>query len=309
MHVLWSMRALAATAIVVTLGVLAGGAQAWDASIYRGPCGEVALPTRPTGLDSAVRVGTRCGTFAIEPHGVRFIGLRKPSGVLNARQVISIVGEQPIGRTRAGLTFTSVQGAVTFRSRPGRVAKRLGLDRFWFDSRSETILFVSPAGGLMRTDGRRTQRLAGLSQLRLGRGFQIEPLPSGRIALVADHLVVLGANGELIARDYRGGQMPTESRNGAIATISARASDTYARLREAVRLLRMGDRSSTLLYAHEFAPLGCGRAPALSWRGHDLLYSTTEGHVVVIDTASGDHVDLSRVVARLPGDFQFAGWA
>jgi hypothetical protein len=303
------MRALAATAIVVTLAVLAHGAEARDASIYRGPCGEAVLPSAPIGLDSAVRVDTRCGTFAIEGHGVRFLGLRKPAQAPDPGRVVSIVDGPPLGRTRVGLAFTSARGAVTFRSRSGRVVTRLRLRRFWFDSRSGTVLFVSPAGELMRTDGRRTERLAGLSQRRLGRGFQIEPLPSGRIALVAERLVVLGSDGKVLATDHHGGDLPTESPDGAIATISTRASDTHARLTEAVRLLRAGNGSSTLLYAHEFAPLGCGRAPALSWRGHDLLYSTTEGHVVVIDSASGDHVDLTRIVARLPGDFHFANWA
>jgi hypothetical protein len=74
MSVLWWMRAAVATGIAVVLAGVAGGAQAREASIYRGKCGEAVLPTGPTGLESELRVRTACGTFAVDGRGVRYTG-------------------------------------------------------------------------------------------------------------------------------------------------------------------------------------------------------------------------------------------
>jgi hypothetical protein len=171
------------------------------------------------------------------------------------------------------------------------------------------LLYVSRRGDLVRTDGRRAQTI-GPVPAGLGRWFEIAPLPSGRIAFAGRRVAVLAADGTLVAADRpRWSGMPTESPDGAVATISIRHSKDYARAREAVRLLRPGARSSTLLFLNEFGPVGCGHSPSLSWQGDSLLYSTTEAKVVVLDADSGDDLDLSRVVARLPGHFLTAGWA
>ncbi|HEV2951875.1 MAG TPA: hypothetical protein VGZ51_07220, partial [Actinomycetota bacterium] len=91
--------------------------------------------------------------------------------------------------------------------------------------------------------------------------------------------------------------------------ISTRYSDSYTRARESVRLLPRGERPSTLLFSHEFTPRPCAHMPVLAWRGNDLLYWTSEEHAVVIDSVSGEHLDLTGVVRRLPGAFQQAAWA
>jgi hypothetical protein len=72
------MRALVATGIAVALAALAGGAQAREVSIYRGKCGEFVLLSSPTGLDSALRIRTACGTFVADRHGVRSVGQYRP---------------------------------------------------------------------------------------------------------------------------------------------------------------------------------------------------------------------------------------
>src|SRR5215211_4573610 len=63
------MRLIAATGIAVMLAAIAGGAEAREASIYRGPCGQTILPSGATGLESAIRVDTSCGMFSIDEHG------------------------------------------------------------------------------------------------------------------------------------------------------------------------------------------------------------------------------------------------
>jgi hypothetical protein len=281
------MRAIAATAIAVGLATVDGGAEAREASIYRGACGEVVLPSGPTGLDAAIRIDTRHERAV----GVRF--------------------ELPLGWTRTGLLVTVERNVVRARTRSGRLVRiieeRAG-NRI-FDPDSRTLLYVSRRQELVRTDGFRTQTLASLERLRLDRWVDVRPIEGGRVALVGDRLVVLGSDGSIVASDRRHYNLPVISSRGAIAMISTGPLDGRSRAKESVRLLRPGDRSSTLLFANEVGALGCGHWPTLEWRGDDLLYSTSEGDVVVIDRDGGAQLDLSGVVGRLPGEFLEARWA
>jgi hypothetical protein len=191
------------------------------------------------------------------------------------------------------------------------------LARFWlkhpalhrFDARTRTVLFVSPRGELVRTDGRLAKPLASLAPFRLGDRFEIVPLEDGRVALLGRRLIVLGGDGSVVASDRRRGSLPVLSSNGAIALISTGRLDERGRARESVRLLWPGERSSTSLFVNEVGALGCGHWPSLEWRGDELLYSTSAGEVVVIETGSRAHLDLTAIIRRLPGEFVAARWS
>lgn len=363
MPVLWSMRALLATGIVVTLAALAGGAEAREVSIYRGPCGEAVLPGGPTGLESALRIRTACGVFVADGRGVRFVGTHRPAwkhdGLLarhgrlvfydrdrvrwrsrgrNYRAVswvaatqgslafqwygsrlhvadldgperaVGRLGEYPLGWTRAGLLVTSQEHVLRARSRAGRlvgVLERRAGTRI-FDPRTRTLIYVSRSGALVRTDGRRSQRLIARG---LRRWIGIWPLESGRVALTDRRLTVLDSDGSPLASDRLRGNLAGLTARGAIAMVSTGRFDSRSRSTEWVRLLRPGARSSTLLLTTKVGALGCGHWPTLSWRGDELLYSTTEGHVVVMKPTAGEQVDLTSVVKRLPGKLLHAGWS
>jgi hypothetical protein len=360
------MRLIAATGIAVVLAALAGGAEAREVSIYRGPCGKVVLPSRPTGLESAVTIDTSCGRFVVGGDGVRFVAPRqrgpKYDGLVSkrgrlvlyagnrvlwrsrgkshrpanwvaddgrslafqwhgGRMYVAELGgperrvgrfnEYPLGWTRTGLLVTAQRNVLRARTRSGqliRILEERAGSRI-FDPESRTLLYVSGGQEIVRTDGHRTQTLASLERLRLGRWVDVRPLEGGRVALVGNRLVVLGSDGSFVASDRRHYNLPAISFHGAIAMISTGPLDDRSRARESVRLLRPGDRSSTLLFANEVGALGCGHWPSLEWRGDDLLYSTTKGDVAVIDPGSGAHLDLSAVIHRLPGDFLQASWA
>jgi hypothetical protein len=301
------MRVMAATGIAIGLAAIAGAAEAREASIYRGKCGEVVLPQGPSGLDAAIRVDTSCGAFAIDRRGVRQVGRRRarPSmeGVVWARGRF-------VARTRAGLLMSWWGTTLTVRHPSGRVVGRFTTARgVRFDPFTRTVLFVSPRNALVRTDGRLVTPLSSLERLGLGRAHEIVPLEEGRVALLGRRLVVLGSDGSVVASDRRRGALSVLSSRGAIALISTGRLDSRGRARESVRLLRPGGRSSTLLYANEVGALGCGHWPSLEWRGEKILYSTSAGDVVVIDAASRHHRDLTMLVRQLPGDFVQARWA
>lgn len=323
------MRLIAASGIAIALAAIAGGAEAREVSIYRGKCGKVVLPSGPTGLDSVIRIDTSCGTFAVGRHGVRSLGAQEagPSfdGLLWWRDRLSFYdhgrvvwrsprwqGERPLGWTRAGLHLYRHRNTLSARTRSGRAVAHFATAssaHYAFDPETRTLLFVSRGRELVRTDGRRSETLATLEQLSVGRSFEIVPLQGGRVALVGKRLVVLSSDGSVVASDRRRGTLPAISSHGAIVMISTGPLDARGRARESVRLLRPGDRSSTLLFVNEVGALGCGHWPSLDWGGDELLYSTTEGRVAVIDPDSREHVDLTAAVRRLPGQFIQARWA
>ena len=356
------MRALLATGIAVALAVLAGGAQARDVFVYRGPCGEVVLPSGPTRLRATVRVDTSCGRFAIGARGVRFVGSPRKSvsyvglvggrsgwlnfyergrvrwrsdrrhqwgaGVSDSRSLaflssrgrlyitdlagperaVGVRFESPLGWTRAGLLLTGQNHVLRVRTRSGRLVRilerRAGSRSF--DQRSRTLVYAARDGAVVRTDGQSTQRFAS----RVNRWTEIVPLEADRVALVGRRrVVVLDSDGSILTSDRRHYNVPAISSHGAIAMISTGPLDGHSRARESVRLLRPGDRSSKVLFATQVGALGCGHWPTLAWRSEELLYATSEGHVVVITPGSGENLDLTRVVSRLPGEFLEARWA
>jgi hypothetical protein len=363
MPVLWLMRALLATGIAVLLAAFAGGAQAREASIYRGKCGEVILPSGPTGLDSALRIRTACGTFVVDRHGVRYTGPYRPGpkwdGLVARRgrlflydrdrvlwrsrgrghgvpswvaedgrsfafmdfrgplyiadldgpeRAVGRVGEYPLGWTRAGLLLTSQGHVLRARTRSGRLVRileNLAGNRA-FDQTSRTLVYVSRRGALIRTDGLRAQTLVAGG---LRRWADIRPLEEGRLALIDRRLVVLRSDGSVLASDRRRHNLPAITSNGAIAMVATGPLEDGLRATESVRLLRPGQRSSLRLHTSKVGALGCGHWPTLAWRGGGLLYSTNVGQVVVMKPSSGEHLDLTAVVKRLPGEFLEARWA
>jgi hypothetical protein len=224
-------------------------------------------------------------------------------------QPVGLRFEYPLGWTRSGLLITRRRGRSLVRTRSGLLVRTLRAEKSTFDRLTRTLLFVSPQDELARSDGRLTATIGSLGALWLGRSFEIVPLEEGRVALVGNRLVILGSDGSIVASDRRRGNLPALSSHGAIATIATDPLDDHGRARESVRLLRPGDRSSTLLFVNQVGALGCGHWPSLEWRGDRLLYSTTQGQVVVIDPDSGEHFGLSTVVRRLPGEFLQAHWA
>ena len=355
------MRAVVATAIALTLAALAGGAQARDVSNYRGKCGEVVLPSGPTGLRAAVRVDTSCGSFVVGRQGVRYAGPRQKGlryvGLVGGRRgwlnfyergrirwrshrrhqwgagtsdgrslaflssrarlyLTDLVGperavgarfENPLGWTRAGFLITRTRYVLRVRTRSGRLVRKLS-SREWsqrFDERSRTLLYLTRDGALVRTDGRSMHKVAP----RIKRGVEIVPLEDQRVALLGRRrLTILRSDGSFLASDRRPYNVPALSSHGLIAMIATGPLEG-SRSTESVRLLRAGQRSSTPLHVGKVGALGCGHWPMLAWGGDELLYSTSEGHVVVIKPSSEEKLDLTAVVKRLPGEFLQARWA
>lgn len=70
---------------------------------------------------------------------------------------------------------------------------------------------------------------------------------------------------------------------------------------ETIYVLKPGSRRPRALLRHRVTFSLCGRGVQLWWRGSWLLYAAGEGHVIALDTAGTQVVDLTRVLRGLPG--------
>lgn len=249
--------------------------------------------------------------FVRDGHRFAFMAYNGPlyiAEIHRPERVVGRLGEYPLGWTRAGLLVTSQEHVLRARTRSGRLVRiferRAGSRAF--DPWSRTLAYVSGRGALIRTDGVRSQTLIARG---LRRWVDIRPLEEGRIAVIHRRLLVLAPDGSVLASDRSRFNLPILTSRGVIALIVTGRIDSRSRADESVRLLRPGDRSSTLLHRTKVGALGCGHWPTLAWRGDELLYSTTQGQVVVLTPGSGERIDLTAVVKRLPGEFLEARWA
>jgi hypothetical protein len=228
--------------------------------------------------------------------------------LVRAERPVGVRFEYPLGWTRAGLLLTARRNVLRARTRSGKlvgiVERRAGTSSL--DPESRTLLYVSRNGGLIRTDGRRSVTLVGRG---LRRFVGIWSLSDGRVGLTDRRLTVLKGDGSFMASDRLRGNLAAVVGRDVIATVSTGPLDTRSRSTESVRLLLPGRRSSDLLFTTKVGALGCGHWPTLTWNEDELLYTTSEGHVVVASPASRARLDLTSVVKRLPGRLLEARWS
>lgn len=224
--------------------------------------------------------------------------------------------ERPLGWGRDGLLFTSRGGRdVRLRAADGTflavVQARSRTVRF--ESSTQSVLTVSSDGRVGRFDGRSTVSLARLRELGLPMWSWAEPLAGGLVGITAgSRVAILRADGSVFAsaRFPRGRRWNAAGNSGLVADPAGRAvaltltegNTGYAsRGAEWVLVLREGDRVARVLRRERLWFAVCERWTTLAWRDGWLLYASTEGRTLALDTAGRRVVDLSALVARLPG--------
>jgi hypothetical protein len=224
-------------------------------------------------------------------------------------------GERPLGWSGDGLLFTSRGPEVRLRSATGSfiavVEPRARAVRF--DPATQTVLMVGRYGRVVRFDGRRTTELADLHRLRLPIWSWIEPLAGGLVGITAKRRVaILRSDGSLFASasfppgrrwNAAGNSGLVAAADGSAVALTLTEGNTgYAsRGAEWLLVLREGDRVARVLHRQPLRFAVCERWTTLEWRGDWLLYSSTEGRVLALDTGHRRMADLTPLVARLPG--------
>jgi hypothetical protein len=269
--------------------------------------------------------GYDVGALTIGPHALAFSYGNSTrlyvAGLGSAEREVAD-GEYPLGWTRAGDLFTRAgrHGELRLRHASGDLALTLatGIFDYAFDRTNGEVDFVRN-GRVLRTNGLAPVGFADLARLELTRRPDLNPL--GRLLALRDQrrIVVLRRNGSLFASARI---PPRRSRVDGISSAFTAAPDgravAFAAARalhgslgvEMIYLLRAGTRRVAAVHSVHLRFAVCERAADLAWHGRWLLYSASEGNVVVVD---GDRrrrgIELTRTVLRLPGSHGGEGHA
>jgi hypothetical protein len=236
---------------------------------------------------------------------------------LNGRERKVAKGEQPLGWTASGrlLTWKFRRGFFDLyvHKADGSLLARAGarLRELRFQPATRTVLALSRSDVLERYDDH-WQRVADLRALGFGRHASFEPLAGGLIGVLEDrHAAVLRHDGALFAsarfaRRQRAFSLAGQSglvanaAGTAVAFAVTSGDDGYASVgRESLYVLRAGDRSPREVYSGALRFAVCERWASLDWHDDWLLYATTEGKTLALDSRTpARSVDLTRLVAR-----------
>jgi hypothetical protein len=268
---------------------------------------------------AAVVSASDVGWVAVKPHALAFSFIRGRLWVsrLGGEEHAVGWGEGPLTWTKRGdlLTVRRRQRAWLFTSRdatgrnPHVIAR--GASDFVVDDATQTLLYVSASGSLVRTDGRSKQILANLESLGFDPQATMQVLPGAMIAISStERLAVLRGDGSVFgAIEYpadpagltHGWPMFAVAGDRVAAAVELLRPPPGGTAGEDVYLLRPGDTTGTRLARLQDDSVSCGWLVTLAWRGAWLLYSDSAANVLAIDTDSGAKLDLSTTARRLPG--------
>jgi hypothetical protein len=233
-------------------------------------------------------------------------------------------GEYPVGWSRAGDLFTRAgrRGELRLRHASGDLARTLaqGVFDYAFDRANGEVDFVRN-GRVLRTDGTAPVAFVDLARLSLTRRPELDPL--GRLLALRDQrrVVVLRRDGSLLAStvlprrhsrvDGISSALVASPDGRSVAFTLTRGNTAYGSSGgEAVYVLRGGRRRAVRVHTEHLRFAVCERGADLAWQGHWLLYSASEGNVVVVDGSGRRRsLDLTRTVLRLPGSHGGEGHA
>jgi hypothetical protein len=181
-----------------------------------------------------------------------------------------------------------------------------------FEPSRGTVLALTRSGILERFKGYRWMRLANLRMLGFRSHASFEVLEGGLIGVLDGRRVgVLRADGARFAQARfppGGPRFTVAGQSGLVADASGtrvafavtRGNNGYGNGgTESLYLLRSGDSQPRPLFSGRVRFASCERWAALAWRDHWLLYATTEGRTIALDSDSPSRtVNLTRVVRR-----------
>lgn len=256
---------------------------------------------------------------------VAFSGRRLAFSFANGRLWVSKLSghEHAIGWSEGALTWTKRGDLLTSQRRHGvwrlavrdrnglhpRVVVRRPVDAF-VDDATQTVLYVTASGSLVRTDGRSSQHLADLRSLGFSPHATLQVLSRNLIAISSPaRLAVLRGDGSLFAAmeyppDSTGlthGWPTFAVSDDRVAAAVELVRSTGGTAGEDVYVLRPGGTQGTRLARLQDDWVGCGWLVTMVWRGDWLLYSDSVVNVLAIDTNGGARVDLSKAARQLPG--------
>jgi hypothetical protein len=254
-----------------------------------------------------------------------FSGRRLAFSFVHGRLWVSRLSghEHAVGGSEGALTWTKRGDLMTSQRRHGkwrlavrdrnglhpRVVARRPVNAF-VDDATQTVLYVTASGSLVRTDGRSKHYLADLRSLGFGPRATLQVLSRSMIGVSSPtRLAVLRGDGSLFAAmEYPADSAglshgwPTfalaDDRVAAAVELERPNGGTAG---EDVYVLSPGGAQGTRLVRLQDEWVGCGWLVTMVWHGDWLLYSDSVVNVLAIDTSGGGRVELSKTARQLPG--------
>lgn len=247
-------------------------------------------------------------------------------GFAHGRLWVSRLGghEHAVGWSEGALTWTRRGDLLTVQRRhrawqlavrdqdgvhPHVIARRA--PSYLVDAATQTVVYVTRSGSLVRSDGRSKQTVARLGSLGFDARATVQVLPLGLIGVSSSEgLAVLRSDGSVFAETTYPADPSGLTHGWPVFAVSA------DRVAVAVELdrpppggtagedfypLRPGDTQAKPLAREQDDWLGCGWMVTMAWHRSWLLYSDSVVDVLAIDTDHATQLDLSAQVRRLPG--------
>jgi hypothetical protein len=249
-----------------------------------------------------IEFGPRAFAFASYRRGVFITDLVHPE-----RLIAPGKGLAPYRFNRAGQLLVTGGGTLRLLAPDGTVLRRIhprARNGYGYDERTDTLYYVTESGDLAAAKGARVRLLRSVAQID-GTISLGEP---GLLVFSGGHsITVTRRDGRLVARArWRSTRLSSDS-GVAVApdgrAFAFRLSDVHAGSRTgsaAVYVLRSGEREAQVVYSHRLGASGCAYGAALGWNGRDLLYGSSDGTTVLIDTRTNAGRDLTRLAHSLP---------
>jgi hypothetical protein len=251
------------------------------------------------------------GSVAFGPHALAFASYRRGIFLTNLHGAERLV--EP-GRGLYPYSFTSngdliVTGSRTIRliSPDGATLRRFTYrprNGYSFDEQTDNLYFVTPAGRLATAHGTRITFGRALAQLY---GMLTVARPNLFVFFGAHSITATKRDGTVIAKaQWKAHQLSSDS--GVAVSLDGNAfafrlSDAHPGSRSstaAVYLLRAGSSRARAIYRHRLGPSGCAVGANLSWQGTNVLYSSSDGTLAILDTRTGAAADLTTLARTLP---------
>lgn len=262
------------------------------------------------GFSGDLAFGPREFAFADYYKGVYLTDLRRPE-----RLVLRGRGLYPDDFTRNGDLIVVAHHALVVVSRAGKIVGRhpfRSSNGFAFDWRSDTYVFVTPRG-----------RLATLRERRVRLGPVVAKL--GGVGVIAKGVIAFAGRGVLTLMREDGSTVASSRWDARRETLVAGPSASldmrtfgYELVRARPRppgravprgpatlyVLHPGGRRARVLLQRWRSPVECVEggpcAGGLDWNGRFFLYQPGDGHVGVVDSATGRVIELTRFDRSLP---------
>ena len=251
------------------------------------------------------------GNVAFGPNRFAFAAHRR--GVfltdLKGRERLVVRGQGlfPLAFTATGQLLVAGGRQLTLVSAAGRSLRRVSFrpkNGYGFDEETDTLYFVTPAG-----------RLATMRGGRIRPGRSVAPIdgamsflrPGVLVFESARDLTVTRRDGSPLAHTRRSGDL-TVSDSGVSVSSDGRsyafrlsnARPGARRGAAALYVLHAGETAARAVYRHALGPVGCSVGASMRWHGGQLLYSSADGQLAVLDGGTGARLDLAALASALP---------